>query len=161
MKRDIIYTSYFAVIDKLPSEICPIAICGYIPPFWYKMKRYKALAPKKWFFSEWKRTGDNEFYIQNFKHEVLSKLNPSTVVSELKRLADGRIPCLLCYEAPDKFCHRHLVSEWFNETIPDLVECTEYTFIQKESHDEQDEENGNKKDAAENHEIREDAKDGQ
>ena len=22
---------------------------------------------------------------------------------------------LLCYEKPDDFCHRHLVSKWFNE----------------------------------------------
>ena len=32
---------------------------------------------------------------------------------------------LVCYEAPDKFCHRHLVADWFNKAG---YRCEEYGY---------------------------------
>lgn len=112
------YTSYFAKLKKMPKEIIPISICGKAPD-WYKGLQYKKLAPKYDFFMKWKETHDNDYYIKHFNKEVLNLLNPNKVLEELVFMA--RKPnynpeiVLICYEKPSDFCHRHLISEWFNK----------------------------------------------
>lgn len=108
-----IYTSYFAIISYLPSDLVPIAICGKSPE-WYVGLEYKKLAPKYKFFMEWKKTKDNDFYVKHFNTEVLDYLNADEIVKELEQMSDGKDVVLLCYEKPDEFCHRHLVAEWLN-----------------------------------------------
>ena len=58
-----IYTSYFAKLRSLPENIVPISICGKAPD-WYTGLQYKKLAPKYGFFMEWKKTHDNDYYIE-------------------------------------------------------------------------------------------------
>jgi len=108
-----VYTSYFGALKKLPNDFAPIAICGKMVFPWSGL-RYAKLAPKKWFFDEWKKNRDNDFYEYHFYTEVLAKLDACAVVKELEALVgdESKTPCLLCYETPDKFCHRHLVSAW-------------------------------------------------
>lgn len=119
-----IYTSYFANMKKLPDNMTPISICGKAPE-WYKGLQYKKLAPKYGFFQEWKQTHDNDYYIECFNEQVLSKLSPYAVATELMSLslAEDKDIVLLCYEKPGDFCHRHLVSEWFNKFG---IMCKEY-----------------------------------
>lgn len=127
-----IYTSYFANLKKLPDNIIPISISGKAPD-WYKGLQYKKLAPKYGFFMEWKQNHDNEFYIEHFQKEVLDKLSADKVIEELyltlsedqKYFLDlcnclhwdnNQLNiCLICYEKPTDFCHRHLVADWLNE----------------------------------------------
>ena len=124
------YTGYFAKLKYYEEQgLIPIAICGGIPD-WYKGLWYKKLAPKWSFFNEWKNgiehKGDNEYYIQHFNEEVLKNKNPSEIEKELKTLAKRRISdkiILLCYEKPSDFCHRHLVSDWFNQNG---ISCQEF-----------------------------------
>ena len=118
-----IYTSYFANIKNLPDNLYPISICGKAPD-WYKGVQYKALAPKYWFFKKYKEDRDNEFYALVFNKEVLSVLRPHEVLSDLKKLTGNKIPCLLCYEKPGDFCHRHLVAEWLQNNCG--IEVREY-----------------------------------
>lgn len=108
------YTTYFANVRNLPKNVVPISICGRAPDAW-KGLQYKKVAPKKWFFDEWKRTGDNAFYIENFQREVLDKLDADSVWNDLRELSHGGPFALVCYEKPGDFCHRHLVSEWLRE----------------------------------------------
>ena len=116
------YTGYFAKLKYYEEQdLTPTAICGGIPD-WYKGLWYKKLAPKWSFFNEWKNgtehKGDNEYYIQHFNEEVLKNINPLEIEKELKTLAKRRTSdkiILLCYEKPGDFCHRHLVSDWFNQ----------------------------------------------
>ena len=113
-----IYTSYFSQIRNFPKEIIPISIAGKAPD-WYNGLQYKKLAPKLDFFKVWKETHDNDYYIKCYKKQVLDKLEYTQVIEDLYNLAFGHTGltnsyiCLLCYETPDKFCHRHLVAEWF------------------------------------------------
>jgi uncharacterized protein YeaO (DUF488 family) len=116
-----IYTSYFAKLKKLPTNIIPIAICGKSPE-WYKGLQYKVLAPRYWFFREWKKTHDNDFYIENFNKEILSLLDPHEIVKKLKQIANSDDIALICYEKPEDFCHRHLVAEWLNKYGYDVKE---------------------------------------
>lgn len=131
-----IYTSYFAKLNKLPENVIPISICGRAPE-WYTGLQYKKLAPKYEFFMKWKETGDNDYYIRCFNEQVLDTLRADIVLSELqlKLPYDVReeMQCpvhrdslyhiaLICYEQPGDFCHRHLVADWL---CKNGIECTE------------------------------------
>lgn len=117
-----IYTSYFAKLKSLPSDIVPISICGKAPD-WYKGLQYKELAPKYNFFMQWKENQDNDYYIKCFNEQVLNRLSPHTVITELYVLSKGKDVALICYEKSSDFCHRHLVAHWLNEH---MIECKEW-----------------------------------
>ena len=125
-----IYTSYFAKLKSLPDNIVPISICAKAPD-WYKGLQYKKLAPKYDFFMKWKENHDNDYYIKCFNEQVLDKTNILTVLKDLTDLINsvddhiGKEICLICYEKPSDFCHRHLVADWLNKND---VECKEYEF---------------------------------
>lgn len=106
-------TSYFANIKNIPDDYELISICGKAPD-WYTGLQYKKLAPKLAFFLEWKQNKDNDFYIRHFNDEVLSKLNAIEIYNTLFSKTNKDKICLLCYEQPGDFCHRHLVADWFN-----------------------------------------------
>jgi hypothetical protein len=93
-----IQTSYFAKAASLPNAV---AISQGIPN-WYNGRRYKPLAPS-WDIIH---TKDPEHYKKRYCQEVLSKLDPKQVATEL----DGCI--LLCHEKDSTYCHRRMVAEW-------------------------------------------------
>lgn len=124
-----VYTSYFGKMKSFPPNVIPIAICGGIPD-WYKGLWYKKLAPKWEFFNIWKQTHDNDYYIRNYNALVLNKLEVHRVAADIQLMLPLEIRekmtasiwrsedinvALLCYEKSSDFCHRHLVSKWFNE----------------------------------------------
>ena len=112
-----IYTSYFAKLRKLPDNIIPISICGKAPD-WYKGLQYKKLAPKYDFFMEWKKNHDNDYYIKCFKEQVTDKLDADNIIDDIGFLTgydQTKNICLICYEKPTDFCHRHLVAKWLSE----------------------------------------------
>lgn len=121
-----IYTSYFANLKNLPDNFIPISICGKAPEG-YTGLQYRKLAPKYDFFMEGKKNHDNDYYIKCFDERVLSKLDVLTVIRNLIDLipADSQAKqiCLICYEKPEDFCHRHLVSQWLNDNG---FECKEW-----------------------------------
>lgn len=112
-KTFIDYTTYFANVRNLPKDVVPISIAGKAPDGWNALQ-YKKLAPKLWFFKEWKESHDDESYVRNYKREVLDKLDADKVWRELKHMSHGAPFALVCYEKPGDFCHRHLVSDWMN-----------------------------------------------
>lgn len=116
-----IFTSYFGKLRKLPKGYVPVAICGKMM-FPYSGLRYTKLAPKIGFFTEWKKTGDNDYYIKHFNDEVLSSLDRETVRREISELVgkDAEAAVLMCYETPEKFCHRHLVARWLGDDVTEL-----------------------------------------
>jgi len=59
-------------------------------------------------------------------NEVLALLDPQKTVDALLRLADGKVPALLCFEGPAdaRWCHRALVSMWLKDTLD--LEVFEY-----------------------------------
>ena len=117
-----LYTTYFANLKNLPKEIVPVAICGKAPDG-FKGAQYKKLAPKWSFFSEWKKTRDNHYYVRCFNEQVLNPLDARTVNAELTRLTNSaKDIALVCYETPEKFCHRHLVANWFRENGVPIME---------------------------------------
>ena len=80
---------------------------------------------------KWKENHDNDYYIKCFNEQVLDKTNILTVLKDLTDLINsvdddiGKEICLICYEKPSDFCHRHLVADWLNKNG---FECKEYEF---------------------------------
>jgi hypothetical protein len=100
---------------KLPSGHVRIGISRGVPSRQTDFQRYPALTPGSWFKS---CASPQEFAQRYF--DILSKLQPETVVDELMELAEGGIPTLLCWEAapPNQdWCHRGLVSAWLSDTL--------------------------------------------
>lgn len=114
-----IYTSYFANIKNLPENVIPISIARHTPD-WYKGLHYPTLAPSFELLCMWKANECNrDYYIKRFYDETLNRLNAYSVVMHLKHLCEvslwGNVDiCLVCYEKPENFCHRHLVRAWLN-----------------------------------------------
>lgn len=121
-RKTMIYTSYFANLKNLPSDIIPISICGKAPTGYHGIQ-YKKLAPKYDFFMQWKLNHDNEYYIRCYNEQVLAALDPHEVYAELNTLSGGREFVLVCYERPEDFCHRHLVAKWL---VSNGYPCVEY-----------------------------------
>ena len=133
-----IYTTYFAKLNKLPENVVPISICGKAPD-WYKGLQYKKLAPKYDFFMKWKETHDNDYCIQCFNEQVLNNLSSEKVLEELydkvnleyinSGISFSALPCVdiafVCYEKPSDFCHRYLVADWLNNNG---YECKEFEY---------------------------------
>lgn len=117
-----IYTSYFANLRNLPPDIFPISIARKTPS-WFDGISIKLLAPDDQIRSTYNFDGNNERYITDYNEEVLSILYAPKLVQYIMVKSGGRDVVLLCYETPDKFCHRHLVSEWLNKNG---FHCQEY-----------------------------------
>ena len=66
---------------------------------------------------KYKDDGDEDFYTARYQEEVLSFLDPKKVVKDL-----GPESILLCWERPDRFCHRHIVAEWLRKAGYDVWE---------------------------------------
>lgn len=125
------YTGYFAKLKSYEEAgLVPVSIAAKAPD-WYHGAQYKKLAPKWSFFSEWKNgshKGDNDYYMQHFKTEVLDNLDPEQVVKELEGftgVSRDKI-ILICYEKPGDFCHRHLVSMWLTVNH---INCFEPSYL--------------------------------
>ena len=117
-----IYTSYFANIKHLPLDLKPISIAAKTPAA-IKIPQFKLFSPSFDILMNYKSDGDTEKYKQRFMKEILEKQSPVDVVLMLNILSAGKTPCLVCYEKPEDFCHRHLVAEWLKESG---FQCEEY-----------------------------------
>lgn len=117
-----IYTTYFAKLNKLPSYIVPISICSKAPNG-YKGLQYKKLAPGYDLLMKYKQDHDSNYYIKNYNERVLASLDAQTILKELTNMANTESIALICYEKPTDFCHRHLVSEWFRNNGIDCYEA--------------------------------------
>ena len=131
-----IYTTYFgktAALKKLHPNAMLVSIAGGIPDWFMKTGglQYKKLAPKRYWWKEWHSKftecldseESKKWYIEKYNDTILSKLNPHEVKSDLYNLANKRDVFILCYETPEKFCHRHIVADWLNENG---IHCEEW-----------------------------------
>lgn len=125
-----IYTSYYGKLKKMPKNIEPISISRWKPKG-ISILSYPKLRPDEELLAWWKSCSqteeDKEKYIKEF-NKKLNSLDIDIVRKELAKLSCGRDIVLLCYEKSDEFCHRHLVSKWFNDHD---LECTEWDGEEK------------------------------
>lgn len=105
-----IYTSYYGQLKNLEKAgILPISISLFTPK-WYKGLWYDKLAPAKNMINLTVST-----YIPAFKKYILDHRSQEGVLKKLRVMSEGYDKiALICYETPDKFCHRQLVRDWLN-----------------------------------------------
>lgn len=108
-----IYTSYFRNLKNIPKNVVRISICENSPD-WYNGLHYTKLAPKYRLYREWKLIHDDQYYMNCFWSQVLSRLDVDEVYRELMALSKNSDIVLLCYERPNIFSHRKIVSDWLN-----------------------------------------------
>ena len=131
-----IYTSYFNNYGRLFAanpNLVFISIAGKMPDYFNhnEILKYSKLAPNRDWWNVWhdkfngraESLDSQKFYIEKYYETVLNKLDPNEVKTELLEMSDRRNVVLMCYEIPDKFCHRHIVSEWFRQNG---IECGEH-----------------------------------
>jgi len=107
------YTSYF-FSKKIDLTMNLVGISRSIPGYLKgRIKAYKPLCPPWPLISSYK---DNKIdrlqYEEEYRNTVLNKLDPHQVYQDL-----GHDAVLLCWEQPDKFCHRHIAADWLSSNL--------------------------------------------
>ena len=100
-----LYTSCFRKWKKVPN---PVSI-ALTSPKYYTGKSYSALAPTRYILSRFKRNliDEKQYAKEYFDMLCFRELTQEKVIEDLPNIFT-----LLCWETEEKFCHRHLVSEW-------------------------------------------------
>lgn len=107
------FTSNYAKDRKTPGAI---GISRGRDRWGFKGPYYEKLMPPQDLLTRYLKCQVSETeYEREYFNRVLRHLNPIIVYSELKALVPGYEPILLCHCAKGSFCHRLLVSEWFNK----------------------------------------------
>jgi len=108
----ILTSSWFTT---LPADHSRIGISRGVPLKATGHQLYKRLAPGPWY----RTCSSPQQYAERY-FQILARLDPSRVVSELEALSEGSIPTLLCWEHPPPsppWCHRALVSAWLFDEL--------------------------------------------
>ena len=114
------FTSNFARMKRLPSDLRPVSI-SIKPPYWLPKSagRELRLAPTVEMLG---MTADG----YNIAYEqILEKLDPREVFESL-----GENAVLICYESPNVRCHRRRVAEWLETSLGIVI--PEYGFEREE-----------------------------
>jgi hypothetical protein len=111
-------TSYFAN-RKAAAEPGAVSIARWPPRWWGSRRRYLALAPSEDLLKRAKAGMPWPDYIEEYRRDVLGRLDPAAVYTEL-----GPDAILLCWEAPGRDCHRRLIAEWLEKALG--IEVPEY-----------------------------------
>lgn len=127
-----IYTSYFGKLKKLKEkDILPVSI-ALGTPHWFFGRIYSPLNPRK----EMLRMSEGAYRVE---YDKILRLNPPMrVLHDLEQIARNNgvdAIALICFETPDKFCHRHLVAEWFRDKLG--IEVKEFDYVPKMPEPEQ------------------------
>jgi hypothetical protein len=103
----------------LPADHVRIGISVYAPKHIQQPISYRPLAPGR---AAWAARGDDRAFCRHYAAQ-LAALGASRVHDAIVKLAAGKIPVLCCWERTTGrvWCHRSLVSQWFAETLGQVV----------------------------------------
>jgi uncharacterized protein YeaO (DUF488 family) len=112
--------TYFGIL-KMEIEKNPeakfIAVSRSIPKG-IMIERWMALAPSYGLLNDYKRkTIDWDVYTQRFTYQMRNDPLAQTQIKEIKQLAQDQDIYLVCWEGPDKNCHRHLLVDMINNEV--------------------------------------------
>lgn len=110
-----VWTTCFSnlkMVSGKDSEIIPLSIARYMPKnLQGDIQSLPELFPSKSLLSSYKKGKvDYENYKKIYYNEVLKNLDVKNLIKKIKTF--GNKVVLVCYEKPDDFCHRHIVSHW-------------------------------------------------
>ena len=120
--------AYYIAAGTQPVIVSGGRIQGY--PHCKDSKYIKNLAPMiKWWWpwhqslTPYNKKTAQKFYTKYYITQILNKLSPQVAYEEFVKLGNG-LPVIICCEGEQQeylFCHRHLIAQWLQENIPELV----------------------------------------
>ena len=123
-----VYTSYFGKMRKFPEDFATIAICVY-PPDWFGGFKFEKFCPPEEVFHRYNGSEKTETVWDAFELEYkrkLKRLDAKRAMHELYSMFKyKKAIVLLCWETPDKHCHRHILARWFRHFGFDVKEWSE------------------------------------
>lgn len=116
-----IATGYFAKAKQYAERGYALVSIARVAP-WFIAKEFKVypleeLAPTDEILALKDKTSE---YTKRYTAEILKKLDPIRIMSSLSLIArqEGvNKVVLMCYESPEKFCHRHIVADWIEKNL--------------------------------------------
>lgn len=103
-------TSYFGN-KAAASDPKAVSVARYPPRWWGPGRRYYTLAPSTELLRRSKAGLPWPEYIQEYKTDVLLKLNPQKVYDDLSE------SILCCWERTGENCHRRIIAEWIETSL--------------------------------------------
>lgn len=123
-----LYTSYFALIPKLPKEMLKVRVSLFTPKWAQVDENMLCLNPTEQLLREVKSEAPpSEKAMKKYQEEVLKKLSPVEIYNKMINLLEKHSKkdlALLCYEKPGEICHRRFIAEWLEKensvTVPEF-----------------------------------------
>ena len=121
-----IYTSYFAKVNKLKKEnLRLVSISRYFPKWLDKsdFAHLSFLAPNGQLLKDYKdKKIDEDGYKERYLKQLSDEIGFDSLVKYFKGLDaksndQGIDIVLCCYETSYKFCHRHILREFLQEYV--------------------------------------------
>lgn len=119
-----IYTSYYAKLRYINTEkYCPIRV-SKSKPAWLDgvlIKGIPAVYPPWDLINDWKNDEITwETYTDIYLYQ-LSFINNEDVISKICEISNGKDAVLLCHEDNTKKCHRHILADWLDCNVKELI----------------------------------------
>lgn len=111
MENSKVYTSYFANLRNIPSDIEPVAISLFTPNF-YNGKCAIELAPSKLMLNGYKEGVIDQHRFTDMYLDLLFR-NSDRLEEWISYFKTNKV-VLVCYEGRNKFCHRHILADLLN-----------------------------------------------
>lgn len=112
-----IYTTYFANLKNVPENSVVVSIAQFNPRG-VNIPQCKDLAPSAELLTAYKKGQVNEqAYTATFMQQLASLPNLAQIKAHMAKYTADQDKNLVfvCYEGKNKFCHRHLVAQFFSE----------------------------------------------
>lgn len=116
-----IYTGYYSKVNVYKSSGFTVVSISRTEPFLVDGK-ISFLAPDENILRRYKNGEIDEMEYKNLYLEQLNKIGIVNILTEIHSFGDNVV--LLCWEAPDKFCHRHILADYINENT--ILNVKEY-----------------------------------
>ena len=109
-----IYTGYYSKMkDYKDAGLKTVSISRTIPESVTVDDRIPSLYPDDSLLFGYRNGNIDEMEYTSWYLRKIKKLGVENIISEIKRCGDNLV--LLCWEAPDKFCHRHILADYLNK----------------------------------------------
>lgn len=112
-----IYTTYFANLRNVPENSVVVSIAQFNPRG-INIPQCKSLAPSAELLTAYKKGQvDEQAYTAAFMQQLASLPNLAKLKAHMAKYTADQDKSLVfvCYEGKNKFCHRHLVAQFFSE----------------------------------------------
>lgn len=110
-----IYTSYFSHASSLDSSRFFVVSISRFSPRGFHGFECLEFAPPADLLRSFKRGLSERDYSRLYREWVLECCDVRRVFVDIAKVCGGRDIVLCCYERPDSFCHRHLLSDYVFE----------------------------------------------